>query len=127
MKKKILVIDDETVIRDSIKKILEREGYTVETVANIRDAVDKVAFTDYDLITCDVMIPALGGFELIDQIKADPTKKNIPILMITGVDKDILDMTRHEADEVITKPFESKELIEKVKRLLTESASVESK
>ena len=125
MKKKILVIDDERVIRDSIQKILERENYTVETVANIRDAVDKVAFSDYDLITCDVMIPALGGFELIDQIKADPNKKNIPILMITGVDKDILAMTRHEADEVITKPFESKELIEKVNKLLAESATVE--
>ena len=118
MKKRILVIDDEQVIRESLQNAFHKEGYDTESVSTIRQAVDKVAAHDYDLITCDVMIPALGGLELVEQIKADPDKRHIPILIITGMDKEILEMTRHEGDAVMTKPFETKQVLEKVKQLL---------
>ncbi len=118
---RILVIDDEAFIRDHVQNTLTKAGYQVETAPNIRTAVDKVAQNDYNLILCDVMIPALGGFELIDQIKSDPAKKHIPIIMVTGVDREILQSTRHEADAVITKPFTTSQLLAKVREFLATS------
>ncbi|MBC8110091.1 MAG: response regulator, partial [Verrucomicrobia bacterium] len=115
----ILIVDDEAFIREKVQKILEKEGYHAESASDIRTAIDKVAQNDYDLILCDVMIPAIGGLELIEQIKSDPTKKHIPIIMVTGMERDILQMTRHEADDVLTKPFKSEDLLAKVKRFLS--------
>jgi CheY-like chemotaxis protein len=119
---KILVIDDDPFIRESVQKTLTKEGFEVETVASIRSAVDTVAKQHFQLILCDVMIPSVGGFELIEQIKADPSRKNIPILLVTGMDKEILHMTHHEADGVLTKPFNSEELVRKVKEMLSMQA-----
>ena len=118
---RILVIDDEAFIRDHVQNTLTKAGYQVETAPNIRTAVDKVAQNDYNLILCDVMIPALGGFELIDQIKSDPAKKHIPVIMVTGVDREILQSTHHEADAVITKPFTTSQLLAKVREFLAVS------
>jgi CheY-like chemotaxis protein len=117
----ILIIDDEAFIREKVQKILEKEGYFAESASDIRTAIDKLAAKDYDLILCDVMIPAIGGFELIEQIKSDPTKKHIPIIMVTGMERDILQMTRHEADDVLTKPFKSEDLLTKVKQFLPDN------
>jgi CheY-like chemotaxis protein len=116
--KKILVIDDDPFIREALQKSLNREGYITETAPNIHSAVDKVAQNWYDLILCDVMIPELGGFELIEQIKSDPTRRQIPIIMVTGMDKDILQMTRHEADAVVTKPFETQQLLAEIRKFI---------
>lgn len=117
--KKILVIDDEQDIRDNISRILKQLGYTVQTADTIRNAIKILVETpDFDLITCDVMIPAAGGFDLVEQIKSDPLYTNIPILMITGMDSEILQNTRHAANDVLPKPFTTKDLTGKVQTLL---------
>ena len=117
--KKILVIDDEQDIRDNISRILKQLGHTVQTADSIRNAIKiLVENTDFDLITCDIMIPAAGGFELIDQIKSDPLYSNIPILMISGVDSEVLQYTQHAANDVLSKPFTTKDLTAKVQALL---------
>jgi adenylate cyclase len=119
IQKKILVIDDEQDIRDSIKRILTAAGYFVLTTGNLRNAVKMLAEdATFDLITCDIMIPEMGGFELIDEIKADPEYTHIPVLMVTGMDVGILKMTTHLADDVLPKPFTSEQLLLKVKTLL---------
>lgn len=116
IQKKILVIDDEQDIRDNINRILTGAGYFVQTADNLRNAVKVlVDQPKFDLITCDIMIPAAGGFELIDQIKADKKYAHIPILMITGMDVEILGATTHSADAVLMKPFTAAELLNKVK------------
>lgn len=117
--KRILVIDDEQDIRDNISRILRQLGYTVQTADSIRNAIKMlVENPGFDLITCDVMIPQAGGFELIDQIKADPQYSGIPVLMITGMDSEILQTTQHAANDVLPKPFTTKDLTAKVQSLL---------
>lgn len=120
IQKKILVIDDEADIRHSIQRILMKQGYMVQTAASIRDAVSMLVDTKYDLITCDIMIPQAGGFELIDEIKSDDAYANVPLIMITAMDKHVLDTTKHRADVVLPKPFKSKELVAQVKELLSD-------
>jgi CheY-like chemotaxis protein len=118
MKNSILVIDDEKVIRDSVSKTLQTAGYTVESAGTLLDAVEKIQSNRYDLIICDVMIPHIGGLELVDKIKSDPRYSSTPIIIMTGMDRDILGATVVTADAVITKPFESTELLAQVKNQL---------
>ena len=120
IQKKILVIDDERDIRDNIQRILTAAGYFVQTADTLRNAIKiLVEQPGFDLITCDVMVPAAGGFELIEEIKSDKKYAHIPVLMITGMDIDVLQATQHAADAVLTKPFTAAELQNKVKSLLS--------
>jgi CheY-like chemotaxis protein len=118
MKNSILVIDDEKVIRDSVSKTLKDAGYEATTAGTLLEAVEKIQNNKYDLIICDVMIPHIGGLELVDKIKSDQRYSSTPIIIMTGMDRDILSATVVSADAVITKPFESKELLNQVKNQL---------
>ena len=118
MKNSILVIDDEKVIRDSVSKTLTDAGYESSTAGTLLEAVEKIQNNKYDLIICDVMIPHIGGLELVDKIKSDQRYSSTPIIIMTGMDRDILSATVVSADAVITKPFESKELLNQVKNQL---------
>ena len=118
MKYSILVIDDEKVICDSVSKALIGAGYDATTATNLLEAVEKIQSTKFDLIISDVMIPHIGGLELVDKMKADPKYSAIPIILMTGMDRDILGATVISADAVITKPFTSQQLLEQVKNQL---------
>jgi CheY-like chemotaxis protein len=118
MKNSILVIDDEKVIRDSVSRTLNDAGYETKTAGTLLEAVEHIQAERFDLIICDVMIPHIGGLELVDKIKADPRYSSTPIILMTGMDRDILGATVVSADAVITKPFESKELLKHVKNQL---------
>ena len=118
MKNSILVIDDEKVIRDSVSRALTEAGYNPSTAESLLEAVEKIKANRYDLIICDVMIPHIGGLELVDKIKTDPKYSSTPIILMTGMDRDILGATVVSADAIITKPFESKELLGHVRNLL---------
>src|SRR5436189_5796765 len=104
----VLVIDDEKDIRDSISSILKKNGYNPTTIDNVSDAEKLIRTKKWDLIISDIMIPHLGGFELVDVIKEVSPKT--PVLVITGMDKDILGSTVTNADIVLTKPFTTKQL-----------------
>jgi len=104
-KGRILVVDDEHNICESIKKTLERSGYSVSTAHDGYEAVKKVRTDGYDMVICDIRIPDLDGIQILDQIKEiDP---RIIVCMITGyasIDTAITSM-RHGAIDYITKPF----------------------
>ncbi len=118
MKNSILVIDDEKVIRDSVSKTLEKAGFETQTAGTLLDAVEIIQSKKFDLIICDVMIPHIGGLELVDKLKSDPKYSTTPVLLMTGMDRDILNATLVTADDIITKPFDSSQLLDKVKSLL---------
>jgi len=118
MKNSILIIDDEKVIRDSVSKTLKDAGYETNTAGTLLEAVEKIQNNKYDLIICDVMIPHIGGLELVDKIKSDSRYSSTPIIIMTGMDRDILSATVVSAEAVITKPFESRELLNQVKNQL---------
>jgi CheY-like chemotaxis protein len=118
MKHKVLVIDDEKVIRDSVCKTLSTNGYETVSAGSLVEAVGIIQQGTFDLILCDVMIPHIGGIELVDKLKTDPIYSSIPIVLMTGMDRDILNATTITADAVLTKPFDTTQLLDIVKKQL---------
>ncbi len=115
---KILVIDDEREILDAIEQILSKEGYEIEKSDNILEGKAKIKSEKYDLIISDIMLPFWGGFDLVDAVKENESNKKTPVLIITGMDKDILESTNTFADGCLPKPFTGKQLTEMVKSLV---------
>ncbi|GMU97004.1 MULTISPECIES: sigma-54 dependent transcriptional regulator [Ignavibacterium] len=115
---RILVVDDEEIIRDSISYILETEGYEVEKAENGRIAYDKVKEKHFDLVITDIEMPAMKGTELLEKIKTlDPQTAVIIITAFGSLDTAITAL-RNGASDYILKPVEFDELLIKVKRLI---------
>ncbi len=114
---RILVVDDEPNIVELAKLYLEREGHQVEGVANGHDAISKQIAVKPDLIVLDLMLPDIDGFEVCRQIR---TKSEVPILMLTARKEDIDKIVGLElgADDYLTKPFNPRELVARVKAIL---------
>src|SRR5262245_7576463 len=89
---RILVVDDEPDITALVAYHLARNGYRVSTAANGNDALRAVAEEQPSLIVLDLMLPGLSGYEVIEQIRSDPTASSMPVLMLTA--------RRDEADRV---------------------------
>ncbi|MBL0340807.1 MAG: response regulator transcription factor [Bacteroidetes bacterium] len=111
---KILLIDDEQEILDAVEKILIKDGFEVDTAATITEGKSKINEFYYDLVISDIMLPHWGGFDLVDAIKDNPFKKNTPVIIITGMDKDILENSHIFADLCLPKPFTRNQLLEAV-------------
>lgn len=111
----ILVIDDELEIRELISGILTAEGYQVTTCGTVEDAENCILKNEWDLVISDVMIPHIGGFELVELVKAS---KSIPVILLTGLDEEILNSTLTDADLVLTKPIGRRQLIESVESVI---------
>lgn len=113
----ILIVDDERNIIELAKLYLERDGYKVEGVMNGKDALAKQVTLDPDLIILDLMLPDIDGFEICRQIR---TKSSVPILMLTARKEDIDKIVGLElgADDYLTKPFNPRELVARVKAIL---------
>ena len=116
---KILVIDDEKEICEMITKALTRNGYEVTTANSIHTAGKLITSAQWDLIITDVMIPYVGGFELVDDIKAN---SSTPVIVMSGMSEDVLAATVNKADLLIHKPFSGNELVQAVKDLIGEKA-----
>jgi len=113
----ILVVDDEPNILELAKLYLEQEGYHVEGVGNGNDALSKLNSIKPSLIVLDLMLPDIDGFEVCRQIRK---KSDIPILMLTARKEDVDKIVGLElgADDYLTKPFNPRELIARVKAIL---------
>ena len=107
---KILVVDDEEMIREVIKEYSINEGFLVEEADNGRDAVFKVKNNDYDLIIMDIMMPHMDGYTAIKEIKKI---KNIPVIVLSARGEEYDKLTGFDIgiDDYVTKPFSPKELI----------------
>jgi two-component system alkaline phosphatase synthesis response regulator PhoP len=119
--KKILVVDDEVDLVETVRFPLEVEGFNVLVSYNGEDALNKARKEKPDLIILDLMLPKLDGYKVCRLLKFDERYKHIPILMLTAKtqDKDKLLGKETGADEYITKPFEMDHLLEKVKAYLS--------
>ncbi|MFC1845924.1 response regulator transcription factor [Chloroflexota bacterium] len=113
----ILVVDDEPNIVELAKLYLSQEGFTVEAVYNGEDALTKLNTAKPALIVLDLMLPDIDGFEVCRRIRK---KSDIPILMLTARKEDIDKVVGLElgADDYLTKPFNPRELIARVKAVL---------
>ena len=119
-KQKILVVDDDKAILEMVKFALESEGFEVATATDGDEALNKVSKEKPDLIILDVMMPGIDGFEVCRHLKFDPQYQNVPVIILTAKTEDIDKMTGLEigADEYITKPFDTKQLIKSVEETL---------
>jgi DNA-binding response OmpR family regulator len=115
-KKKILIVDDEPDILETLKFLIESEGFQSITAMDGEDALKKAKETNPDLIILDVMLPKINGYKVCRLLKFDNKYKHIPILMVTARSQEEDKVIGEEtgADEYITKPFDIEELIEKV-------------
>ena len=114
---KILVVDDEAHIIELVRLYLEREGYEVDEASNGNDAVLKQHSGSPDLILLDLMLPDIDGYEVCRRIR---TQSNTPILMLTARKEDIDKIVGLElgADDYLTKPFNPRELVARVRAIL---------
>lgn len=113
----ILVVDDEQNIRDLAKLYLEKEGYTVETAVDGAEALLMVKQSPPTLMVLDLMLPKVDGWEVCRQVRST---SNLPILMLTARDDDIDKIVGLEmgADDYLTKPFNPRELVARVRAVL---------
>ena len=121
---KILIADDEPHIRELVRLYLSREGYELEFAVDGREALEKGVSTRPDLIVLDLMMPKLDGFEVT---KALRKHSDVPILMLTVRREDTVKVAGLElgADDYLTKPFNPKELVARVKAILRRSDGIQ--
>jgi len=121
--KKILVVDDEVDLVETIRFPLEMEGFNVLVSYNGEDALNQARKEKPDLILLDLMLPKLDGYKVCRLLKFDERYKHIPILMLTAKtqEKDKLLGKETGANEYITKPFDIDELMKKVKMYLSKA------
>lgn len=122
MTKKILVADDEPNIVISLEYLFKREGYTVLVARDGQEALDSIAREKPDLVLLDVMMPIKTGLEVLQAVRASDALRPIKILMLTakGRDTDITKGLALGADAYMTKPFSTRELVEKVADMLAD-------
>ena len=118
---RILVVDDDTEIREALCAALQYEGYEIHISTNGREALDTARSLKPNLILMDVQMPVVDGIEATRRLKEDPVTVHIPILMVTVVDKkkNIIKALEAGAIDYVTKPFFMPELMARVKAVLT--------
>lgn len=117
---RLLLIDDDEVLRSFLKRRLQTEGYQVDEAGDIRTAERMLREEPYQLIVLDLMMYPDSGYQLFEFLKDDPTLKWIPLIVLSGRDdsKDKIRCFRLGADDYVTKPFHYKELEARIYSLL---------
>jgi DNA-binding response OmpR family regulator len=120
MASKILVVDDEPNIVLSLEFLMKKAGFHVRTASDGERALEAIATDCPDLVLLDVMMPRKDGYEVCQAIRENPVWKQIKIIMLTAKGREV---EREKglalgADDYVTKPFSTQEVVEKVQKLL---------
>ena len=120
--KKILIVDDEVEIRDLIKDFLDKNNFETDTASNGKEALEKLSlqYNNISLVILDIMMPEIDGMEVIKQIRKT---SNIPVIFLTSKNEEIDKVLGLEigADDYITKPFNPREMVARIKAVLRRS------
>ena len=127
MKKRLLVVDDDTDIRELLEFDLSQSGYDVDTAKDGSEGLQKALNNHYDIILLDVMMPKMNGFDVCKNIRNH--KPDVPILLLTakGTITDKTDGFNSGADDYIVKPFDVQEVLLRVRVLLRRNSSADDK
>ena len=114
---KILIVDDEELIRNVIREYAELEKFEIDEAEDGYEAIDKCKNNDYNLVIMDIMMPKLDGYQAVKEIKKE---KNVPVIMLSarGEEYDKLLGFDLGIDDYVQKPFSPKELIARIKAIL---------
>jgi len=125
MSKTILIVDDEAYIVTSLEYVMQSAGFEVAVAYDGEEALQKVAETVPALVILDLMMPKLDGFEVCEKIRENPLWKDIRIIILTAKGRDIERKKGMSlgADDYMTKPFSTRDILNRVKELLAESES----
>jgi DNA-binding response OmpR family regulator len=120
MARRILIADDEPNIVLSLEFLMEQSGFEVRVARNGEEALAAMALFKPDLVLLDVMMPRKNGYEVLQAIRADPAMRATKVVLLTAKGRDV-DVEKGRglgADEYVTKPFATRELVARVKALL---------
>ncbi len=120
MPKRILIVDDEKDMVSVLLQRLKAYGYEAASAGDGEEALRKIRKESFDLIILDILMPVISGTELGQILKNDPKTKNIPVIFLTalGVKEKDTGYSIAGSDIVFAKPFDSKELLDKIDELL---------
>ena len=109
----ILIADDDLTCRDSIQKVLEREGHTVQTAENVDGALERLGTDHFDLVVCDYRMPGKTGMDLLIELRR--RESAVPVLMISAFADALVEaaVKRLGALDVLKKPIRRKDLIDR--------------
>ena len=113
MRRKILIVDDEEVIRKLLRIHLAKLGYEVKEAADGEQAMEQLGKDTFDLLICDILMPKKDGWQVLREVKSNPGTQNIPVIILTAKGEDI-DMSKGYslgANYYMTKPFTKTQLL----------------
>jgi CheY-like chemotaxis protein len=119
---KILIIEDEEIIRELLQKKLSQEGYEITITRNGEEGLKAMREAKPDLILLDIVMPKMGGFEVMEEMQKDPSLKNIPVIVVSNSGQPVeLDKAQElgAKDWLIKTEFDPREVLEKVKKQLS--------
>jgi DNA-binding response OmpR family regulator len=119
---KILIAEDEEVLRMLVVDTLEDEGHELDEAADGQEAITSIMVNDYDLILLDYMMPLYTGLEVIEKIREIPEKKDVKIMMVSAKSQqaDKERVMQSGADYFIAKPYSPMELVQRIEGILNE-------
>ena len=119
---KILIVEDEESVLDPLELLLTKEGFSIETARDGKEALEQFAKTNPDLILLDLMLPEISGTEVCRQIRL---KSQVPIIMLTAKDTEVDKVVGLElgADDYVVKPYSKAELVARIKAVLRRQGS----
>ena len=126
MEETVLLVDDDAALLEVMSIVLSSEGYRVVTAADGAEALREVGRESLDLVVLDVMLPRISGFEVLKKIRE---KSDVPVVMLTAKGQSVDKVVGLElgADDYITKPFDTKELLARIRAILRRFARQEGR
>jgi CheY-like chemotaxis protein len=123
---RVLVVDDSEVIRELISVNLELEGFEVCTAEDGQDALDRIEELSPDLVTLDVVMPRLDGFETAARLRANEATRDIPVVMVSACaqEGDLQRGREVGVSAYITKPFQPEELVQVIRDLTARASGL---
>lgn len=116
----VLIAEDEETIVESLRFLMEKEGYDVSVATDGQTAITMITRDVPDMVLLDVMMPGCDGFEVVRAVRGDPKTRAIPIMMLTAKTREVDRRKGLElgVDDFVTKPFSTRDVVSRVKALL---------
>src|SRR3989304_1898752 len=123
MKRKVLIVDDEEVIRKFLRIHLDKLGYEVREAADGEQALQELEKDDFDLLICDILMPKKDGWEVVKEVKSNPKTKHLPVIFLTAKNEDSDMFKGYDlgASYYMTKPFTKAQLIYGLRLMFNEA------